>query len=250
MNELRIWNIARTPADVAATQHKRLRGWEHGLVGYWPLSDGDALLPDLSPYAHHGTVQLFSASQQSSRVWSVPPADRAKGVTVSSALPSPVTEGVHTTTVPLVSTSGSAPTQPSPPIVRFAGLARLSGLKVRLWDSTQSSSACSRGAMWLRDRVVVSCGFDLTTEVSSIPDGGHFTVVLRACSRWGLSPLDGTPVPLQGANGNETLPERATLPPSTLSVQVTRLRIDRGVFDIRVYARGVLGGAVCLGECL
>ena len=35
MDEVRIWNIVRTEAEIAATMHQRLTGQEPGLVAYW-----------------------------------------------------------------------------------------------------------------------------------------------------------------------------------------------------------------------
>ena len=38
--EVRLWNVARTAAEIAAAKDKRLVGTEPGLLGYWPLDDG------------------------------------------------------------------------------------------------------------------------------------------------------------------------------------------------------------------
>ena len=40
--EVRLWNVARTAAEIAAAKGKRLAGTEPGLLGYWPLDDGGA----------------------------------------------------------------------------------------------------------------------------------------------------------------------------------------------------------------
>jgi hypothetical protein len=40
VGELRIWNRARTPQEIQEAGARRLRGDEGGLVGYWPLGDG------------------------------------------------------------------------------------------------------------------------------------------------------------------------------------------------------------------
>ncbi|MCU0518286.1 MAG: LamG domain-containing protein, partial [Oscillatoria sp. Prado101] len=37
--EVRVWNKARTQAEIQADMSKRLTGKEAGLVGYWPLND-------------------------------------------------------------------------------------------------------------------------------------------------------------------------------------------------------------------
>jgi hypothetical protein len=36
--DVRIWNVARTPEQIAANYTNRLTGTEPGLVGYWPLT--------------------------------------------------------------------------------------------------------------------------------------------------------------------------------------------------------------------
>ena len=38
ISDLRIWNVARTPEQIAANYTNRLTGTEEGLVGYWPLT--------------------------------------------------------------------------------------------------------------------------------------------------------------------------------------------------------------------
>ena len=40
MDEIRIWDIVRTPGEIASTMLGSLQGDEPGLVGYWPLDDG------------------------------------------------------------------------------------------------------------------------------------------------------------------------------------------------------------------
>lgn len=50
MDELRIWNIARTPAEILANKDIELTGSESGLVGYWKFN-GNTL--DSSPNENH-----------------------------------------------------------------------------------------------------------------------------------------------------------------------------------------------------
>ena len=38
ISDVRIWNVARTPEQIAANYTNRLTGTEPGLVGYWPLT--------------------------------------------------------------------------------------------------------------------------------------------------------------------------------------------------------------------
>jgi hypothetical protein len=61
MADVRIWNKARTQAEIQADMSKRLTGQEPALVGYWPLnetkSEGSALkVSDLSKNNLHGTI--------------------------------------------------------------------------------------------------------------------------------------------------------------------------------------------------
>ena len=40
--EVRLWNVARTAAEIASTKDQRLTGNETNLLGYWPLDEGTA----------------------------------------------------------------------------------------------------------------------------------------------------------------------------------------------------------------
>jgi hypothetical protein len=40
MDEVRVWNVARTAAQIQGTMRMRLVGNEAGLVGYWRFDDG------------------------------------------------------------------------------------------------------------------------------------------------------------------------------------------------------------------
>jgi hypothetical protein len=40
IDEVRLWNVVRTPADIMATMHQRLTGNEPGLVGYYRFDEG------------------------------------------------------------------------------------------------------------------------------------------------------------------------------------------------------------------
>jgi len=57
MDEFRIWNVVRSPADIASTMHQRLAGNEPGLVLYFPFEEGSgSTLIDGSPTLTNGTV--------------------------------------------------------------------------------------------------------------------------------------------------------------------------------------------------
>jgi len=53
IDEVRIWKIARSQAEIVATKNRTLTGSESGLAGYWRF-DNDAI--DLSPNKNNGTV--------------------------------------------------------------------------------------------------------------------------------------------------------------------------------------------------
>ena len=54
LDEVRIWNIARTPEEIKATMNITLTGDEDGLVGYWNFDDGTA--NDLTANGNDGTL--------------------------------------------------------------------------------------------------------------------------------------------------------------------------------------------------
>ena len=54
IDEVRIWNIVRTEAEIRATMNTSLQGNEPGLAGYWNFDDGTA--NDLSQNRNHGTL--------------------------------------------------------------------------------------------------------------------------------------------------------------------------------------------------
>ena len=57
MDDVRIWNVARTQAEIAANMNVRLRGDEAGLVGYWPLDEGSGTTAlDKTANANNGTI--------------------------------------------------------------------------------------------------------------------------------------------------------------------------------------------------
>ena len=57
LDEIRIWNVTRTQAEIKADMHRRLAGDEPGLVGYWRFDDGTGTLAvDSSPSGNDGTL--------------------------------------------------------------------------------------------------------------------------------------------------------------------------------------------------
>ena len=61
MDEVRVWNITRTPAEVLADVTNCLAGTEPGLVAYYQFEDGtgSATLSDLTANANNGTLSLM-----------------------------------------------------------------------------------------------------------------------------------------------------------------------------------------------
>jgi Concanavalin A-like lectin/glucanases superfamily len=57
MDEVKIWNYVRTPAEIKAGLHHKLHGDETGLVGYWSLDDAGKLTsPDASVSKADATI--------------------------------------------------------------------------------------------------------------------------------------------------------------------------------------------------
>jgi hypothetical protein len=60
IDDVRLWNYARTPQQIAATMNCRLTGAEPGLVAYWTF-DGSNLL-DQTGHGHDGTIQATAGA--------------------------------------------------------------------------------------------------------------------------------------------------------------------------------------------
>ncbi|HEY8504093.1 MAG TPA: LamG-like jellyroll fold domain-containing protein, partial [Gemmataceae bacterium] len=59
MDEVRVWNIARSGDDIRADMFRTLSGSEAGLAGYWRLDDGEgAVATDSSPSGNHGAFGI------------------------------------------------------------------------------------------------------------------------------------------------------------------------------------------------
>ncbi len=55
LDEIRIWNRARTDEEIWSTMNAPLTGAEPGLAGYWNFDDGT--VADLSPNGNHGSLE-------------------------------------------------------------------------------------------------------------------------------------------------------------------------------------------------
>jgi len=70
MAELSIWNKALTPSEITKIIHSSLKGNESGLVGYWPLDEGNALtIYDKSSFSNNGTLSGTSWSFKAPKIF-------------------------------------------------------------------------------------------------------------------------------------------------------------------------------------
>ncbi|MBC8235973.1 carboxypeptidase regulatory-like domain-containing protein, partial [bacterium] len=83
IDEVRIWNVARTEEQIRETMLTSLHGDEPGLVGYWQFEGEGQKVLDASPNEHHGEM-LGDAKriviELPNRVQSVPKPARISGV--------------------------------------------------------------------------------------------------------------------------------------------------------------------------
>jgi T5SS/PEP-CTERM-associated repeat protein len=56
LDEVRVWNIARTPADILDAMHKQLTGNESGLAAYHQFNQAAGALSDVTPNNNNGTL--------------------------------------------------------------------------------------------------------------------------------------------------------------------------------------------------
>ena len=60
LDEVRIWDFARAPEEIARFYNQRILPETEGLIGSWSFSGGDQLVLDASPHAHDGTLGFDS----------------------------------------------------------------------------------------------------------------------------------------------------------------------------------------------
>ena len=78
IDELRMWNVARTQAEIMATMNTTLAGNEPGLVGYWKFDDGAGAtaadsVTTAGHIAHDGTLMAAIPDMNPVRVDSTAP---------------------------------------------------------------------------------------------------------------------------------------------------------------------------------
>ena len=70
LDEIRVWNVARTPAEVEAAMFTRVN-FEAGLVGYWRFDDASgAVAADSSGNGFDGALETLPADAGPGPVWS------------------------------------------------------------------------------------------------------------------------------------------------------------------------------------
>jgi hypothetical protein len=59
IDDVRIWNLARSQQDIRSSRFHRLQGNEAGLIAYWPMDEaiGSTTVPDVSGHSNDGTLQ-------------------------------------------------------------------------------------------------------------------------------------------------------------------------------------------------
>jgi concanavalin A-like lectin/glucanase superfamily protein len=77
MDEVRLWNTARSQAEIQANMDRRLAGDEPGLVAYWDFDEGDGqVVSDVASNRNHGRLGSSAAADDRDPIW-VRVSDRA-----------------------------------------------------------------------------------------------------------------------------------------------------------------------------
>lgn len=72
LDEVRVWNVARTESEIQADMNRTLRGDEPGLVGYWRLDEGSGqAILDTSSHSNHGRLGSTSGPDGDDPTWVV-----------------------------------------------------------------------------------------------------------------------------------------------------------------------------------
>jgi C-terminal processing protease CtpA/Prc len=83
LDEIRIWSVARSQADIQATLNKSLTGKEHGLVAYWNFDDGTA--NDTSAQVGPGRLEGQARIEPATRPTSLPAKNQSGGAPSAAA---------------------------------------------------------------------------------------------------------------------------------------------------------------------
>lgn len=72
LSEVRLWSVARSASDVAATRNQRVSGTQDGLIGAWPLNEGSgqALANAVGSGATDGSLGASIANEGTDPAWS------------------------------------------------------------------------------------------------------------------------------------------------------------------------------------
>ncbi len=81
LDEIRIWNVARSQKEIQAAMNSTLTGKEQGLIAYWNFDDGTA--KDMSPHSNDGTISGDAQIVESPRPASLAPGQRKPNKLVS-----------------------------------------------------------------------------------------------------------------------------------------------------------------------
>jgi hypothetical protein len=70
LDEVRIWNVARTASEIQATMNQTLTGSESGLAGYWRLNEGSGqIVVDSTANGNNGQLGSTSGIDTDDPIW-------------------------------------------------------------------------------------------------------------------------------------------------------------------------------------
>jgi len=70
IDELRIWNVARSQEEISANKGRKLKGDEKGLIGYWDFDEGKGqVIHDLSKNGNKGRLGHLPVEDKQDPKW-------------------------------------------------------------------------------------------------------------------------------------------------------------------------------------
>jgi hypothetical protein len=88
MDELRLWSVARTEAQIKETMNRTIAPFEPGLVGYWRFDEGNGKVArDLSPSAAHAQLGDSAMPDKNDPLWLVSDAPIAASAAAETPRP-------------------------------------------------------------------------------------------------------------------------------------------------------------------